>query len=109
MYYIRVPECYDNFQLIRSIPGTPLLYKNDGEILVGGELITPREYAVMRERYINMPPLHRHYFCSVKKHNTYWSFGARFIVRDAPFVPSLSYEEYKAHCRLKGFKNPIDR
>lgn len=109
MYYIRVPQCYDNLRLLTTIRGTTRNYAYDGNILVGEELITPREYAVMREKYVNMPPLHRHYFCSVKKQDTYWAFGSRFIAEGAKFVPSLSYEEYKAHCRLKGFQNPIDK
>lgn len=109
MYYIRVPDCYDNLRLLESVRGKTRCYAYDGNILVGGELYTPREYAVMRERYVNMPPLHRHYFCSVKKEDTYWFFGARFIVEGAKFLPSIEYSVYKAHCKKHKINNPIDK
>lgn len=65
MIYYQVRKEYDN------VPKNPKVH--DGNILIGGELYTEKEFN-------RLPHIYNGAFekVEVPKHKTYWCFGARF-------------------------------
>ena len=65
MKFYRVRKEYDNF------PKDPK--KRDGNILIGGELFTEKEFNQLPYKYTKAFEI-----VDIPKHRTYWLFGARF-------------------------------
>lgn len=67
MIYYRVRREYDNF------PKDPI--NRDGDILIGGELYTEKEFNKLHLYLVNAGAFER---VEIPKSQTYWCFGARF-------------------------------
>lgn len=75
MYYVMIPEYYDNYTLY------PRNKKAKCKTLIAHELLTISEYIKHHETYDNMPNLTEHTF-KISKSNVYTSFGCRFLSHD---------------------------
>ena len=69
MIYYRVRKEYDNF------PQNPKII--DGNILIGGELLTTAEFNRLPFIYCGAYEI-----MEIPKNKTYWCFGARFEMED---------------------------
>lgn len=72
MRYYRVRKQYDQF------PQNPKVH--DGNILIGGELLTEKEFNKLPFIYAGAFEM-----VEIPKHNTYVFFGARFERKESPW------------------------
>lgn len=81
MLYMKVKKEHDNRALYLIKHGK---YINNGDILVGGELYTLKEWKKLVDNHVfGCSPEKCADLVEVKKTNTYWFFGARFEVGHA--------------------------
>ena len=76
MIYYRVRKEYDNF------PQNPRIH--DGNILIGGELFTEKEFNKLP--YVYAGAFER---VEIPKNQTYWFFGVRFQKRQSPWTKPI--------------------
>lgn len=96
MYYAVVPYKYDNLCLMmRTRKG-----KKFAGILVGGELITYKEYLRLRLHCDNMPRLDDHWV-KLPKSQVCWFFGARLPLNEYETGDPVPYTEVYARYETK--------
>lgn len=100
MYYVRIPDRYDNYRIWAPTSDGKLKYAG---ILVGGELFTYKEYCKLLALTDNMPWLPNQWITLPKSMVT-WFFGSRRLVDPDNTGKHVEYEivrQYYANKRSK--------